>query len=211
VAPGQHAHQVHDLPSHLAVEGGGGLVGKDDVGLPGQGARDGHALALAPGELLGIVLGPVAETDFGQRLRGAGGGVASRQPLAVQRELHVPQRAQRPQQVVGLEDVADGAPHAHPFRLRAVAQLAAEHAHVAVLGRAQPADEGEQRRLPGAGGAGQDEDLAGLDGQLEVEEDLLAQGARPVEVVHAGEGDDGGGRHLRTSPRDRPRAAGAAP
>src|SRR5205823_12823492 len=41
VTPGQHAHQVHDLPSHLAVEGGGGLVGEDDVGLPGQGARDG--------------------------------------------------------------------------------------------------------------------------------------------------------------------------
>jgi hypothetical protein len=45
------AHQGDDLGAGVAVEIGGGLVGEHQRRCGGQGAGDGHALALAAGEL----------------------------------------------------------------------------------------------------------------------------------------------------------------
>ena len=70
------------------VEGGGRLVGDQDVGAVGQRHRDHHPLALAAGELVRVgaeaLLG-VADADLGQELEDAGAGRGAGQAL-VQRE-----------------------------------------------------------------------------------------------------------------------------
>lgn len=43
--------QVHDLDTHLGVQVTGRLIGEDDVGVTYDRTGDGHALALAAGEL----------------------------------------------------------------------------------------------------------------------------------------------------------------
>ena len=48
-------HAVDDLAARLLVERGGRLVGQHHGRLGDQRARDRHALALAAGELLGLV------------------------------------------------------------------------------------------------------------------------------------------------------------
>ena len=54
----------HDLIAGVGVEVAGGLVGEDDGGLVDEGAGDGDALALAAGELVGLVhMRPPRPTD----------------------------------------------------------------------------------------------------------------------------------------------------
>jgi len=50
---GDFAEELHHLSAPVAVERGGGFVGKDEAGLVGQRAGDGHALLLAAGEGVG--------------------------------------------------------------------------------------------------------------------------------------------------------------
>jgi hypothetical protein len=45
------------------VERAGRLVGQDDLGVVGEGARHRHALALAAGELIGPLVDMVAEPE----------------------------------------------------------------------------------------------------------------------------------------------------
>src|SRR5882724_10023302 len=47
--------ESHDLVAGLGVEVSGGLVGEDDGGAVDEGASDGDTLALASGELVGLV------------------------------------------------------------------------------------------------------------------------------------------------------------
>ena len=51
----QVAHQVEDLRLHRHVECRGRLVADDEVGLADEGTGDGDALALATGELVGVL------------------------------------------------------------------------------------------------------------------------------------------------------------
>ena len=48
----QLAQELDDLRLHREVEGGGGLVEQDELGLERDGAGDGEALALAAGEFV---------------------------------------------------------------------------------------------------------------------------------------------------------------
>ena len=48
----QLAQELDDLRLHREVEGGGGLVEQDELGLERDGPGDGDALALAAGELV---------------------------------------------------------------------------------------------------------------------------------------------------------------
>ncbi|MNC44245.1 hypothetical protein D3C75_931450 [compost metagenome] len=71
----QHGHaqarlqlleQLEDLQLHGDVQRGGRLVGDEDFRLVGQGHGDHHPLALASGQLVGIVaqaLGRLADAD----------------------------------------------------------------------------------------------------------------------------------------------------
>ncbi|GAA4982808.1 hypothetical protein GCM10025734_04320 [Kitasatospora paranensis] len=50
--------EVEDLRLHGDVQGGGGFVGDEDVGLAHQRHGDHGALAHAAGELVGVAVGP---------------------------------------------------------------------------------------------------------------------------------------------------------
>ena len=56
--------QVHDLDTHLGVQVTGRLIGEDDVGVTYDRTGDGHALALAAGELRREMAHTVAEADL---------------------------------------------------------------------------------------------------------------------------------------------------
>ena len=59
-----HATQeLDDGCAGVAVEVGGGLIGQDDTGGGGQGARDCNPLLLAAGELAGAVARVGGEAD----------------------------------------------------------------------------------------------------------------------------------------------------
>ena len=61
--PVEVAQQLEDRAGGLRVEGAGGLVGEQHLGVAGQGAGDADALLLAAGELGRVVLGLVGEAD----------------------------------------------------------------------------------------------------------------------------------------------------
>jgi hypothetical protein len=67
--------QAEDARSGLGIEVPGGLVGEQQGGLRREGAGEGDALLLAPGELGGVVVGAIGETDLFQTRVGAGAGV----------------------------------------------------------------------------------------------------------------------------------------
>jgi len=83
------------------------LVGQDDRRAVHERPGDGHALPLAAGHLIGLVVHTGFQTDAGQRLLGAfnarrGGGA-----VVDQRQFDIVQRSGPGQQVEGLEDEAD--------------------------------------------------------------------------------------------------------
>ena len=61
--------QIEDLRLHGDVEGSGGLVGDQDVGVVGQGHRDHHSLAHAAGELVRVRPGPAHRVGERHRLQ----------------------------------------------------------------------------------------------------------------------------------------------
>ena len=76
-------------------------------GLIDQGAGDGDALALAAGELVGLVIHAAFEAHVGQRFLGALDACGGRRAVVDQGQLDVVQRGGAGQQVEGLEDEAD--------------------------------------------------------------------------------------------------------
>ena len=114
---GDHDHQpvlrhlleeVHDLDAGGAVQGAGGLVGQQDIRVVHQGPGDGHALHLAAGHLIGLFVKLVPQAH---PLQGPDGPLP---PLGLadagdgQGQLHVCQHSLVGDQVVALEDEADG-------------------------------------------------------------------------------------------------------
>jgi hypothetical protein len=84
----QLVQQVQHLGGGGAVEVAGGLVGDDQRRVGHQCAGDGHALLLAAGELVGVVVGAVGQADHGQhRFHAAALGAA--QAGQQQRQLDV--------------------------------------------------------------------------------------------------------------------------
>ena len=91
-----------------AVEVAAGLVGEDDGGVVDEGAGDGDALLLAPAHLVGLVVLPVGQAEVFQELQGAAVRLVAGRFLDVGRQADVLQRRELGQEVVELEDEADG-------------------------------------------------------------------------------------------------------
>jgi hypothetical protein len=92
----QLVQQVQHLFAGGAVEVAGGLVGDDQRRVGHQGAGDGHALLLAAGQLVGVVVGAVGQAHHGQRRQPRGAALARRQAGQQQRQLHVLEGASAP-------------------------------------------------------------------------------------------------------------------
>ena len=101
-----------DFLRRVGVEGAGGLVAEQDLRLRRERAGDGDALALTAGELRGIGIGLVRQTDDVEQLAGAGlvGGLFAAGDL--HREADVLQRGALHEQVELLKDHAHGLAHA---------------------------------------------------------------------------------------------------
>ena len=68
--PVQLLQDGHDLFAALAVERAGRFIGQDDRPAVHQRARDADALLLAAGELVRLVLQPVAQSELAQQVTG---------------------------------------------------------------------------------------------------------------------------------------------
>jgi hypothetical protein len=92
----QLVQQVQHLGGGHAVEVAGGFVGDDQRRVGHQCAGNGHALLLAAGELVGVVVHAVGQADHGQRR------------LHVAAALGAAQRGQQQRQLDVLEGVSTG-------------------------------------------------------------------------------------------------------
>src|SRR3990170_2453691 len=99
---------LHDLDAGAAVEIAGGLVGQDQLGVVDQRARDRHPLLLPAGELVGRVVGTLADAHRAQELHGLLVTVAHAAAAAVveQRQLDVLEGGGARQQAEVLEHEA---------------------------------------------------------------------------------------------------------
>jgi len=100
--------QVEDLPGRLRVQIAGRLVGQDERGIGHQRARDGHALPLAPRQLVGAVSQPIPQPQLGEHRRRHLAPFPSADAAAVaQRQRGVFDDVHARQQVEVLEDEPD--------------------------------------------------------------------------------------------------------
>ena len=82
-------HQAHHALGVGRVERPGGLVGQQEPATPDDGPGDGDPLALATGELVGVVRGPVRQPEVLEGLEGRRLGLAGRDSVQLQRQGHV--------------------------------------------------------------------------------------------------------------------------
>ena len=96
-----------DLDAGLGVEVTGGLVGQDDGRAVHKRAGNGDALALAPGELVGLVVHARLQTHIDKRFLSAFNARGCRCAVVDERKFDVVQRSCAGKQVEGLENESD--------------------------------------------------------------------------------------------------------
>ena len=149
---GHVAQQVHDLHARLGVEGAGGLVGQQDLGVVDEGARYGDALHLAARHLRGLLVDVVLQADPFQSVEGALAALGARDARQSQCQLDVRQDGLVRDQVVGLEDEADAVVAVSvPVAGLVVLRRNAVDDEVAALEAVEASDDVEHRRLAGTG------------------------------------------------------------
>ncbi|EMA68522.1 GDSL-like lipase/acylhydrolase domain-containing protein [Halorubrum distributum JCM 13916] len=177
-----------DRLPRLGVEVPRRLVREQHGGLVDQRAGDGDALLLPARELARLVVEPVAEPEPREQVRRPVARVAG-----VERGRHrdVLDRGQRRQEVEVLEDEPDRLlARPRPLRDREVRHVGSVEEAPARGRVVEQPEHVQQRRLPGAAGADDRDELAGPDREVDVVErdDRLAAAAR-VALVHPSKRD----------------------
>ena len=189
----QAAQDLHHLLRRVRVQPRGRLVEEQQPRVGEEAHGDGHALALPAADAARALLADDGVGALGD-VQHAQHAVHVLQPRRVRLQVRQLQlglvhqegaRRQRLEERVVLRDVVEDVPH------RGGVLGAAVDAHLAGGGLDPAAEQVEQRRLAGAGGAHQGDQLAGADGDVGVADDLHGLGARPAE--HAVEGGGVGG------------------
>ena len=146
VQPPQPAPQL--LP-HLGVERAERLVEQQHLRLDGQRPRERDALALAAGELRRIAVAQVVELHELQQVRHLRRDLVVRRPMRArphaQAERDVLEHRHVPEERVVLKHEADAALADLPVR-----RVLAVEQHAAPIGRLEPGDDAQQRRLAAA-------------------------------------------------------------
>lgn len=189
------AQQLEDGAGGLGVEGAGGLVGEEHLGVAGQGAGDADALLLAAGELGGVGLGLVGEADEVEEFQGLAGAFAAGDAEDLQGELDVGLHGARGQQVEVLEDHADAAAGFAEF-LAGAAAAAGEGGELdpvdgdgAAGGALQQVHAADEGGLAGAALADDSVDLALADVEVDAVQggDLAATGLVDLREARCGD------------------------
>src|SRR6185437_7335798 len=180
---------VQDVDHHLAVgrvQRAGRLVGKQQIGLLGQGAGYGHPLLLAARQFGRAQAHAVPQAHLVQRLHGAIAGFLAPQAKIVQRQLYLLQRAQRGEQVEALEHEA-GVQQAETLQRPQVepAQVAAQGRHPAPVHRLQAAQDREEGALAAARRSGNQGQFGWLDAQRQAVQHLGAYPPGDEGLAHA--------------------------
>src|SRR5688572_20795451 len=144
------AVHLEEKIDHVLAGGGievpGGLVGEEELGFGHEGARDGHTLLLAAGELARIVSEAFAQAHALEHLARAARRVRSAKEL--ERQHHVLERGERGQELERLEHEA----HHAAAKLRAPVlvereEVGAVDPHAPARGNVQSGEESEKRGL----------------------------------------------------------------
>ena len=178
--------KLQDRPAGLVVQGAGGLVAEQELGVLREGSRDGDPLLLAAGELGREVVHPVGKAHVPQHLLGVQGVRAD-----LGRQLHVLESRQVLDQVIELEDEAD-VPAAVLGELPGVvaAHLAAVHQDGPLRAGVHPAQHVQHRGLARPAGAHDDHELPLLDLKADVVHGADLHLAAAVDLRHVPKGHE---------------------
>ena len=161
------ALQARDLGAHgdaeLGVEVGERLVHEEGLGLAHDGPPHGHALALATGEVGRLAVEVLGEVEDPGSVHHALANLGRIDLGEAQRERHVLPHGHVGVEGIVLEHHGDVA----LARWLVVHDLAGD-AQLALADVLEPGDHAERRRLPAAGGADEDHELAVGDVEREV-------------------------------------------
>ncbi len=177
-----------------AVQIAGGLVGEDEGRLHDQGARQGDALLLAPGELARAVLEPVAESDLLEELL---------RLLLQGRAAHASDEAghhdvleggELGEQVMELEDEADAlVAECRELTARELGDVAALAGDRTRCGQVEGAEQVEQGALAGARRADDADHLSRRDHEVDAAQHLHHRAFVEEVLLHIAGDDELGG------------------
>src|SRR5947209_8637195 len=173
--------KAEDLRGGDGVEIRGRLVRQHQLRLTGHGPRNGHALPLAAGELVGTLPALIAQSDLLQPVEHACAPLRRRYVLQQQRVLNVLVRGEHRNEVEGLEDeaerVAARGGEAMERNGRDVDSVDQNPSRIRFV---DTADQVEQRRLAAARRTGQCQKIAAVDVERNSRERAHAHAAERV-------------------------------
>src|SRR5712671_6565037 len=142
----QFEHKVDHARAGRGVEIARGLVGKEELRLGDEGARECHALLLAAGERLGVMPQPLGEAHALEHLRRA--VRRARFARELQGQHHVLQRVQRRQQLKRLEhETEEARAQSRAPVLVEAEEIRAIQAHSTRAWRIEAREQAEKRRF----------------------------------------------------------------
>ena len=184
--PPQRGDLLLKTPPYVAIDGGEWLVEQQHRRLPGQRPREGHPLALPPGELLRPPLRLLFQPDRAEELPRAPGPVGARQ--MPERGRDVPLGGEVRKERVFLEHEPGGAlMRRHEGAGRSVGPRGAVRLDRRAVGLIKPGNRSQDRGLAAARRAEDGEHLAGAAAERDVERDWtgLFQADRQAALRHA--------------------------
>ena len=165
--PVQLLEQGQDGLGGGGIQGGGGLVAEEHLGICGKGPGNGHPLLLAAGELGGVRALPILQAHDLQKLLGPGHGFLPGGAGKLQREADVVQGVALHQQIKALKDHGDGLPGLAQLGGGEGGDLLPVHPDGALRGLFQQVHAAHQRALSGAGEADDAVDLSLFNAQVD--------------------------------------------
>src|SRR5262245_37922864 len=164
------AEQVHDLERQIGIEVAGRLVGEDDDGIVHERARDRDALLLAARELERKRVHPVLQPHPLEHLERAALLLRRRHPQDARHERDVLQHGLVRQQLEVLEHEAERPAVGLHLPRREPGEIPASDDEPPLVGNLLPEQEPEERRLAGAAGPREEDELALVDAQRQLPE-----------------------------------------
>src|SRR5437763_5025091 len=156
--------KIEDLRGGLGVEVGGGLVGEDELRIAGHCARDGYALPLPAGKLVGPLAPLRRQANLIEPVRDAFAPRGPSEAAHEQRILDILVRGEHRDEIEGLEneaeDLGPGGGEAVEGEGGDVDAVDDDAPGVRLV---DAADQIEQRGFTAAGGAGEGEKIAASD------------------------------------------------